>query len=179
MEARGTFKELNTIGNIEVVFELEEGTDLNSITELINKDLDIIAKVHREKRSNDANAYLWVLCNKIAGVMGEGMTKEEVYQDAVRHAGVFEIVPIKKEAVERFTESWKHNGTGWVCESTGKSKLEGYENVITYYGSSTYDTKEMSRLIDYVVFIAKEIGVETLPPAQIKALKEAWGVKGE
>ena len=179
MEARGTFKQLNTIESIEVTFELDDNTDVEQISNLINKDLDIIIKVHREKRSNDANAYMWVLCNKIAESMGDGMTKEEVYRDAVKHVGVFETLPVKKEAVKRFIESWEHNGTGWVCENTGRSKWEGYENILTYYGSSTYDTKEMSRLIDYVVFVAKELGVETLPPAQLKALKDAWGVKGE
>lgn len=176
MEARGSFKSLETIGTIEITFELSDDTDLNAISDLINKDLDIIAKVHREKRSNDANSYMWVLCNKIAEKIGDGMTKEEVYRDAIRHVGVFEMLPLKKEAVARFIESWEHNGTGWVCDNTGRSKLEGYENVIAYYGSSTYNTKEMSRLIDYVVGIAKEQGVETLPPAQLKALKDAWGV---
>ena len=63
-----------------------------------------------------------------------------------------------------------------MCESTGKSKLEGYENVFAYYGSSTYNTTEMSRLIDYVVDEAKELGIETLPPEQLNAMKESWGI---
>ena len=34
----------------------------------------------------------------------------------------------------------------------------------------------MSRLIDYIVDEAKELGIETLPPEQLNAMKESWGI---
>ena len=117
---------------------------------------------------------MWVLCDKIAQKINS--TKEEVYRDAIRNVGVFEIVPIRKDAVERFIDNWKHNGVGWVCETLGESKLEGYDKIVTYYGSSTYNTKEMSRLVDYIVEEAKEQGIEVLPPNELQSMKEAWGV---
>ena len=176
MEARGRFKSMNTVGTIEVTFELDDDTDLDKVANLINKELDIIAKVHREKRSNDANAYMWVLCNKIALAIGNGVQKEDVYREAVKDVGVFEIVPIRKDAVQRFIEGWEKNGTGWVCSNTGRSKIEGYENIMTFYGSSTYNTKEMSILVDHVVEMAKEAGVEVLPPNELQSLKDNWGI---
>lgn len=173
MNTRGIFESVKITDGIRMTLKLDDKTDLNSIDELINKDLDIEIKIHREKRSLDSNAYLWVLCDKIAQKINS--TKIEVYRKAIREVGVFEVLPIKKEAVKRFIENWQHNGIGYLCESTGKSKLEGYENAFAYYGSSSYDSKEMSRLIDYIVEEAKELGIETLTPEQLKSMNESWG----
>ena len=41
-------------------------------------------------------------------------------------------------------------------------------------GSSTYNTREMSVLIDGVVTEAKELGIETLTPDQIKEMMIAY-----
>lgn len=134
--------------------------------------LDIEIHKHREKRSLDANSYCWVLCKKIADVLGA--TKEEVYKKAINEVGKFEILPIKDEAVETFIKAWTSKGIGWVCEVFGKSKLDGYTNVIAYYGSSIYDTKEMSVLIDNIVQEAKQLGIETMPPYELEQLKSLW-----
>lgn len=133
-------------------------------------------KKYWKKRSNDANSYMWVLCDEIAKKVGGNVTKEEIYRKAVREVGVFEVVPLKKEALPRFISTWRKNGVGWLCESLGKSKLPGYVNLVCYYGSSTYDSKEMSRLIDYIVEEAKNLGIETMTPAELDALKKSWEV---
>ena len=46
--------------------------------------------------------------------------------------------------------------------------------VRAYYGSSQYNTKQMSRLIDMVVEGAKELGIETLTPEELARIKEEW-----
>lgn len=66
------------------------------------------------------------------------------------------------------------NGIGWVCEEIGKSKIEGYTNVKAYYGSSTYNSKEMARLIDSIVEDCKLQGIPTDTPEQIAKYKEMW-----
>lgn len=169
----------STRGDLGIAVELEKCQNIKEIEDMVNKEdveYEIEIKPYKAKRTNDANAYMWVLCNKIALALGKGSTKEEVYREAVRKVGVFEILPIKKEAVSRFIQSWSRNGMGWVCDNTGRSKLQGFENIIAYYGSSTYNTKEMSVLIDYLVDEAKDYGIETLPPAELKSIKESWGV---
>lgn len=128
-------------------------------------------KKHRKKRSLDANGYLWVLVDKIARVVG--LPKENVYRNAVKGVGVYDVVPIKNEAVSRFRESWSKNGLGWVTETT-KSKLDGYTNVLAYYGSSEYNSKEMSRLIDEVISECRELEIETKSDEEIKSLVEEW-----
>lgn len=168
----------STHGDLGIAVDIEKCSNTKELEDMANKPdikYEVEIKPYREKRSNDANAYMWVLCDKIAIAIGKGMTKEEVYREAVRKVGVFNILPVKKEAVPRFIQSWCRNGVGWVCDNTGRSKLQGFENIVVYYGSSTYNTKEMSRLIDYIVEEAKDYQIETLPPEQLKSLKESWG----
>lgn len=128
--------------------------------------------VKRKKRSLDANSYLWVICSKIADVLKS--TKEEIYMEAVRKKGMFEIVPIHDNALEFWINAWKSKGLGWHSEVFAKAKTDGYTNTINYYGSSVYDSKTMSVLIDYIVGEAKELGIETLPFEELERMKGEW-----
>ena len=67
--------------------------------------------------------------------------------------------------------------TGWrhTTASTGPSKIKGCVNVTVWYGSSVYDTKQMSRLIDAIVQDCKAAGIETMTPAELDALVSRWG----
>ena len=154
---------------------LLDTNEISIVEELKNENkLNVELKKYRKKRSLDANAYMWVLVSKIQEKLN--IQKEEIYIDAIKNIGVYEVIPVKNEAVERFIEAWKHNGLGWVCETT-KSKLEGFTNIIAYYGSSTYNTTEMSRLIDLIVQECKQLNIETMTPEQFSVLKEEWGKK--
>ena len=65
-------------------------------------------------------------------------------------------------------------GVGWVCEILGESKLDGYTNVITYYGSSTYDSLQMSRLINLIQEECKQYGIEVMTQAELALLMDGW-----
>lgn len=134
--------------------------------------LDIEVKKHRNKRSLDANAYCWVLCEKLAIAMD--ITKEEVYKQEIMMVGKSVIVPIKIEEVEYFKNAWENKGLGYICEDLGKSKLENFENLRLYYGSSSYNTKDMSRLINSIVDDCKLQGIETLPSEELQSLIDGW-----
>ena len=127
----------------------------------------------RQRRSLDANAYCWVLCQKIAENV-RGLTKEDVYKDAVRQAGQFDILPIRSVAVDSFFRHWSGRGTGWMVDIQDESKLPGYVRVIAYYGSSTYDAREMGVLLDYIVSEAKSLNIETATPDELALLKARW-----
>lgn len=49
--------------------------------------------------------------------------------------------------------------------------------MITYYGSSSYNTAEMSKLIELIVQECKQLGIETKPQKEIDSLLESWGKK--
>lgn len=149
-------------------------TSINSLEEIQNLDLlDIEVKQHREKRSLDANAYCWVLLGKLSDKMN--LPSEEIYRMEIKEIGVYEVLPIKNEAVDKFKEAWKKNGIGWVCDIIGNSKINGYTNIKAYYGSSTYDTKQMAKFIDNIVENCKLQGIETLTPRELERLKKEWG----
>ncbi len=150
---------------------IQEVMKLKKIVEE-GKLLKVDIKQYRKKRSLDANAYCWILSQKIAEKIGN--TKEFVYKQAIKQVGQFEIVPIKDEAVERWIEAWESKGLGWQSEIMRDSKLEGYTNTINYYGSSVYNTKEMSLLLEEIVTQAKELGIDTMTESEKKVLLESW-----
>jgi hypothetical protein len=101
-----------------------------------------------------------------------GVSPEDIYRSYIKDiGGNYEVVPIRDDAVDAWTKNWKSKGIGWQCDLIGDSKLRGYKNVICYYGSSTYDTKQMSRLIELCIADCKEQGIECATP-DIKSLME-------
>ena len=153
----------------DTIYEYSKG-------EVDKTEYSVSIEKYREPRSLNANAYMWVLCDKIADKINS--TKEEVYKKAVREVGVFEMLPIKNTALTEFKRRWASKGLGWFCEELRDSKLEGYTTIMAYFGSSTYNSKEMSRLLDYVVEEAKDLGVDVRSPAQIEEMKRLWESNG-
>lgn len=172
MELRGRLTDA-TWDAVENKFELTFKVErpLVSIDEIENQDLSIKVNKWRKKRSLDANGLLWVLIGKIASKVN--LEPIRVYRKFVKDAGVYEVIPIRNDALDRFIETWEKNGVGWVCETT-KSKLDGYTNVLAYYGSSTYNSKEISVLLDSVIETCKELNIETLPEEELHSIKECW-----
>lgn len=133
-----------------------------------------IAKA-RKRRSLDANAYAWVLADKLAAALH--MSKEEVYRNAIRDiGGNSEIVCVPEKAFETLKRCWTKNGLGWQIE-TMPSKLPGCVNAILYYGSSAYDSRQMAVLVDHLKQDCESLGIEVEPDERIKSLLEAWDGK--
>lgn len=126
----------------------------------------------KQKRSLDANAYCWQLIGKIAEKTR--VPKEEVYRQAIREiGGNYDVVCIKEEAADSIRSAWSKNGLGWQSD-TMLSKLDGCTNVILYYGSSTYNTEQMSRLIENIIQDCKALGIETKSEAELNSLLQNW-----
>ncbi len=149
---------------------------LPRILEFVNslddgKEYELVIDKKKEKRSNDANAYYWTLLGKLSEKIG--VPPQDIYRTHIKDVGGnYEIVPIRDDARVTWINNWCRKGLGWVCESLGESKLRGYTNVICFYGSSTYDTRQMSRLIELCVQDCKEQGIETMTPNEISLLLE-------
>ena len=123
-------------------------------------------KEKRKRRSLDANAYLWVLLDELA--------KEELYRLYVKRVGVFRDFHLDAEEAKSFAVAWSMLGTGWITEQADFAQ-DGEQVIIrAYYGSSQYNTKQMSRLIDGVVAECKELGIETATPEELARIKETW-----
>ena len=158
-------------GKQRLTFELD-GDFREQYDQLHETDVELTVKRFRQKRSLDANALAWVLIDKIAQRMR--MSKVDVYRDHIRHiGGVSETVCVQDRAVDKLTDAWSKNGIGWQTEIF-KSKIPGCTNVTLYYGSSTYDTAQMSALIDALVKTCEALGIETMPEEELKSLMEAY-----
>lgn len=129
-----------------------------------NKQYEI--KEHRNKRSLNANSYCWLLCTKIAELLNS--TKNEIYLEELKKYGQVLIVPVGKDK--------KPDGYFKYFEFEGRRQLNGV--IVDFYkvfkGSSEYDSKEMSILIDGIVQDCKELDIETLDDIRIKELIERW-----
>lgn len=76
-------------------------------------------------------------------------------------------------------KNWESKGIGWQSIVIGgESKLEGYTNTINYFGSSVYDTKEMSLLLEELVYQAKELGIDTMTDTEKRELLKMWENEG-
>ena len=137
----------------------------------LDKDKVYEIKEYKEKRSLNANAYAWTLIGKIAEVVGN--TKEDVYREYIINKGIYRVITIDAKAAPTFIKIWSEKGLGWLCE-TSKTKIPGLVDITAYYGTSSYNTKQMANFIDYIVQEAKALNIETLTPEQIEMLKANW-----
>jgi hypothetical protein len=104
-----------------------------------------------------------------------GRKPEAIYRDYIRDFGVCEIIPIREDAVERWRSVWKSKGYGWLTEDMGECRnLKGYHYIKCFYGSSSYNTKEMSQLIDAVVQDCKDLGIDTMTYDELERMKATW-----
>ena len=147
---------------------LETVAELKAVLEK-GKQLSVTIEQHRKRRSLDSNAYLWVLLSKMAAVLNT--TKDELYLIMLERYGVFTHIVVKPEVVERVKQEWR------TVRELGEVTINGKTGIQLqcYFGSSTYNTKEMSVLIDGVVSECQELGIETLPPDELESLKALWG----
>lgn len=154
----------------EVTFEINEDITA-SIDKIRDKLLNLTAKIHREKRSLDANAYAWVLMQKIAEAIHTD--KWSVYLMMLeRYSPVFTHIIVRPEAVERVKGEWRTVKVLGPIQVNGSSGIQ----LQCYFGSSTFDSKEMSSFIDGIVSECKEMGIETLPPDEIERMRREWGI---
>ena len=124
-------------------------------------------KEHKEKRSKNANAYAWSLIGKIADALRT--SKDEVYVKMLKRYGQSEIVSILSSV--DVTGYFKYYEVAGTTELNGKP----FTHYKIFKGSSEYDTKEMSILIDGIVDEAKSLNIETLTPSELQRLKDDWG----
>lgn len=137
-----------------------------------DKELTVSVKKFRKARSLNANAYAWVLLDKLAEKTHTA--KESLYKSYVRNiGGNNDRMLMKDEAAGRFCIAWQSYGLGWITDVM-PSGAKGMSIVTAYYGSSTYDTEQMSRLIDLIVQDCRSVGIETKDPNDIQSMLEAW-----
>lgn len=154
-----------------VTFELEEPP--LEFDKLRDKELRIDVKEYRKGRSLNANAYFHVLVDKIAEA--QGCSHSEIHNQLIAEYGVMDETV--KNIILDDEIPWKKLDTIHLRPTTATKVLDNgrlYRVYIVMRGSHTYDTKEMSTLIDGTVSEAKEMGIETITPDELERMKQLW-----
>ncbi len=147
--------------------------DIDDLRQVISqgKQLTVEVKQCRKKRSLDANSYAWVLITKIADVLRT--SKDDLYIEMLKKYGQREpqLLSVVSEGAEMI-----YRATNNHCTEVGESELNGkaFKHLAILIGSSQYDTKSMSILIDGIVQDAKELGVEVMTKSELELLKSGW-----
>ncbi len=142
------------------------------------ENLDIELQKHREKRSLNANSYFHVLSDKIADVLT--ISKARSKNILICKYGQPQMIDnepmiYKTNAPEDYMLELEFIH----CIPVKFNPEENTTFYKVYRGSHTYDTNEMSKLIDGTVLEAKELGIETATPEQLDAMMKRWGVEFE
>lgn len=127
----------------------------------------------RKKRSLQANAYFHVLCQKVAEKTNQSTT--EVKNQIISDYG--QVDKNCGEIILRDDIDWRRLDTLHVHPTTATRTLDNGKLYRVYYimrGSHTYDTKEMSILIEGIVQEAKAVGVETLTSRELEQMIGRW-----
>lgn len=149
------------------------GTVKELIPEMLklNESKEYEVKEHKHKRSLNANAYYWVLVNKIADTLNQ--SKEFIHLCMLKQYGQRYVICVPYDTpIENLVKYYEPEGV----------KKQGnrlYKTYNAYLPSSEMNSYEMSKLIDGTVAEAKEMGIETMTPDEIAQLKSMWGVKSE
>lgn len=128
-----------------------------------------------KKRSLTANAYAWVLIDKISEAMR--LPPLEVYRTAINDLGgvTATMVSCMETAVPEFIRSWESGHLGRQVRQLGTHG--GRADLMVVYGSSDFDRKQMARLLDRLIQDAQALGIETKPQEYVDSLLNAWEIR--
>ena len=156
-------------GQFQVTFTVNEPSAIKEVDNI--KDLDrlsIKAVKYRQKRSLDANALLWSCLGKMAGALQAD--KWDIYLQMLKRYGKYTYICVKPNVVDAVKAQWRES------EIVGEIKINGSDAVqmLCYFGSSTYNTKEFSVLLDGVISEMKEMGLEAPASEDMRRALEDW-----
>lgn len=153
-------------GNLTITLAVDDD-QLEDIEKLKDKDLVIDIKKYSPKRSLNANAYFWVLCDQIAKALGSN--KDVIYLLQLSKYGVFVDISIHKDAIDTLRTKFRY------VEDFDDGYNSEFTTARCYFGSSQYSRKEMSALIEGTVQDAHDLGIQDIyTDEELQALIENW-----
>ena len=156
-------------GQLQIAFSVNEPSAAGAVDDIRQcEKLNIRAVQYRAKRSLDANALLWVCLGKMADALRAD--KWDIYLQMLKRYGKYTHICVKPNVVDAVKSQWRE------CEVIGEVNINGQKAVqmLCYFGSSTYDTKEFSRLLDGVISEMQEMGLETPASEDMRRALEQW-----
>lgn len=172
MEFTGKFQNITKdwqTGKYTISFTVNEQSALNEVENIQKcEKLSIKAVQHRAKRSLDANGLLWLCLGRIAEALRAD--KWDIYLQMLKRYGQFTYICVKPKMVDAVKANWRESEVVGEIEINGQKAIQ----MLVYFGSSTYDTKEFSVLLDGVISEMKEIGLEAPTSEEMRRSLEYW-----
>lgn len=147
---------------------------LQTVDSLSGKDTEVEFKVHREKRSLDANAYFHLLVNKIAKAVNSG--DDDVKRELVIQYGALErdndgkligiMLPVEMDPVKVYPYCRRYGD----CWTGGRA----FAKYLIYKRTHEMNTEEFTHLIDGTIQDAQDLGIETITPAEKQRMMESY-----
>ncbi len=145
-------------GTFVLTLDIKTPPDVASLERFLQSEKPRVASLsfERKARSVTANGALWHLIDKIADA-----TKTDrwtVYLEMLRRYGVMIHLLSKPHAVDDVKKQFR------IAEEIGKKHVDGVEAIQLrcWVGSSNYDTKQFSRLLDGVIAESRDLGIDFL-----------------
>lgn len=144
----------------------------------------------RPKRSRDANAYFHVLCGQLrfkADPSGAPWSMARMKNHLISAYGQEQLIDNEKmvyktNAPEEYMMEQEFIHTKLISTRMETDK-EGHEKQVYFYqiyrGSHTYTSWEMSKLIDGTVMECEQVGIEVIPPDDLKRMLEEWNAQAD
>lgn len=161
--------------NNKIIEIITNEPDLSVLDALRDVECEVTIKKWHPKRSLTANAYCWVLCQKIAELLKT--SKDEVYEELIQKYGYFLMNEDDSPVTITVSSKVDMSRIDGHFRFYRDSKDGRFKSYILIRGSSQYDSKEMAHFIDGIVSECKDMGIETLPPDELKRMVGEW--KGE
>lgn len=149
------------------------GNCADELAQLMNADVDVSIKKHRNRRSLDANAYAWALISQIAERITPPLNKEETYLEMLRRYGQSGVISVRSDAAEAVRRAYKYADELATAELNGRE----FVHLRVYIGSSEYDTREMALFLDGIIEEARALGIDTDTPARLALYEEGRNAK--
>jgi hypothetical protein len=166
-EVKGIARDWNT-NKFNITFSINESSVVNEIDMLKDSKLSIKAVKYRQKRSLDANGLLWHCLGEIASSLNAD--KWDIYLQMLKRYGKYTYICVKPNMVDSVRSQWRES------EVIGEVNINGSEAVqmLCYFGSSTYNTKEFSVLLEGVISEMQEMGLVAPLSQDMKRALEEW-----
>ncbi len=162
-------------GNAIISFNI--GKNLPQMANIEGKDLDIKVSQHREKRSLTQNAYYWTLCAKLAAKLN--ISTSRLHNLMLRDVAPPFVID-GKMCMQPMPDTAKAEGDVLEAETFHLKPTTGiiegrdgsiYRWYIVLRGSSSFDTREMTALLNRMVDECKENGIETATPQELEQMR--------
>ena len=168
-------------GDLTISFAVNDNYKLiEQIDELKDQDLLIEISTLKKKHSAKARKYMWKLCDLMAKTIGSD--KDSVYISMLRNAGVFDYLEIPQSEINKIRHIYRYieeidTHNLYSYDADGNEKKIIISELRCYEGMHSYDSKQLSDLINEIVANCNSLNIPTITEEELKRLAGIGGVK--